>query len=272
MIEYYLEDADSNQFYLNDSAIPNPARDSTTLNDEILSFENKIIEKTYLAGSLKVGVNRTETRNITLTLTRSAVTDSGYIDAVNELIYNLKKAVYLVDDTNDRRIKITLDDVSVNYEVGAYFRSGDESFTLICLNPYWEDLTATTVNITGILDSVNKDTVINNQGWLDVFAEITVTTAGTNGSLDINFRITDNSQELDLTNLTAGTSASYLDLIVDNEAGTIISDHLSTPVDETNNIQSGTGFFFLPVGSNTLRIFTNQNCSAVVSYRKRYFI
>jgi hypothetical protein len=262
MIEYTLEDANGTQYDLNDSSIDTVARKSISYEDARIRFDNKIVEKSYLPGDLVVGSPRLMTREIELVLNRA---DSNFETQLNTLIYNLEKAVYLVNKTDSKRIKIRLLNVNIIYDRGAHKKSSNESIILSCLDPFWEDTTETSLLSQSLTGASNNDITINNAGFLKTYGrlEFNATVAVT----QITAYMINAKEGIQIKDVLFGTGI-YQDLVLDNQEGTLI---LEDDYDRSFAIEPGTGFFSFPKGSDTLRINPTANCTVDIYWRKRYY-
>ena len=131
-------------------------------------------------------------------LVRAHLTSDAFKTAENELIKWLEKTVYLVDLTSERRIKVDLKNVSIDYDEGSHKLSSENKIQFNLLNPYWEKNTQTIVGPEGLIIDIN-DVVLNNQGSLNTYPEITLTAAVAVSSIEMyidetkhGIKITDN--------------------------------------------------------------------------------
>ena len=139
MIEYVLIDEAGNQFELSGSTIEQPAKSSLTYLEDNFSFDAKIKEKSFLDGAVKLGNVRLKSKYITLKFTRVFNNTDDYKTAQNLLLYNLRKAKYLLDKTNSRQIEIQVQDFKASYNEGAHKLMSDNTIRLKVLTPYWKD-------------------------------------------------------------------------------------------------------------------------------------
>lgn len=262
MVEYALEDADGTQYDLNGSSIESIARKSITYEDARLRFDNNIIAKSFLPGDIVIGAPRLLSREINLILNRSA---DNFETQLNELIYNLEKAVYLVNTTDSKRIKVRMMDMNIQYDKGAHRKSSNESISLTCLNPFWEDTIETTILSQSLTGSANNDITIDNQGYLRTYGTLTFTASAAVAQV-VAYMI-NNKEGIKFNDPLFG-SGTYNELILDNIEGTLI---LEDDFDRNFTIEPGTGFFSFSKGSDTLRVTPSADCILDIKYRKRYY-
>lgn len=262
MIEYALQDVDGNQFNLNDSMKNNPAKGSLTFNSDSFSYDTNIVENTFLPGSVKIGNARLQNRSIEFTLNRAEPNSDDYKQYVNELLQALSTVVYLIDVTNDRRIKVITESISINFDDGSLYHSGNEGFVLNCLNPYWEDNTEQTVS-QSILANDSFQLAFNNDGYLEIFSSFrfTVTVATT------LVRITIGNQTISVQDSLFGTTGFEV-MVINNDAGVTLVGNLN----RTKSITEGTGFISIPTGAQEIELFSNQNADVTITYRRRYYV
>ena len=263
MIEYVLIDETGNQFELSGSTIEQPAKSSLTYLEDNFSFDAKIKEKSFLDGAVKLGNVRLKSKYITLKFTRVFNNTDDYKTAQNLLLYNLRKAKYLLDKTNSRQIEIQVQDFKASYNEGAHKLMSDNTIRLKVLTPYWKD-TVKTIVIQSLSISIN-DVNLNNLGSLEVYPIITLTAAVAVTSIEMYIDATKYGIQID--DILFGT-VGYEIMIIDCEQGTILIGAL----DRSKYILAGSGYFPIPVGASILKIIPTAALDLKVEYYNRDYI
>lgn len=260
MIEYALRDADGNDYSLNGAGRPSPAAASLTFVSEQFEFDNKIVEKSGLPGSVKLGETRTMSRNIEI---EYSTTGSDMVAELNGMLRALRDAVYLLDVTNSRRVPIAVRGVITDYDPGSHKKSADVRATIEMLDPFWEALTASQESASLLIDinSVN----IQNDGYAATPPRLVFT--ATSAVSTIEMYINETKQGLKIEDPIFGT-LGYEEMVVDCATGQVTIGSL----DRSPYIGPGTGFFDLPEGMAELRIVPTAECDVVVSWRERVYI
>lgn len=238
---------------------------SLTLVAEGFSFENKIIENTFLAGSSKLGDTRIMAREATLAMSRAYDNPTTYRNKVNTLIQYLKAGTYLHDKENDMRIPYAVDSFNVSYDGGSFRHSSEDSISLIFLRPFWENVTELSFGPKSIPASSITDEAFTNPGFIEIFPrfEINAVAAVT----DFSITVVETFNSISVLDNLFGTTG-YEDIEVDCGRGTVTLGLL----DRINSIDEGTGFFSIPYGASTLRFFANDAITVTMYYRGRYYI
>lgn len=262
MIEYNLIDKEGNIFELNGSSVSIIARNSTTFLSEQFQVETKTEENSFLPGKVKIGDNRLLSRTLPYVFQISEISDYNFNTVMNTVLYNLEKAEYLIDNTNNKRIRVNLVDSSISYDVGSHKRSADVSFSLECLTPYWEDSTEQTITGTTTADTW-EEIAFNNSGFMELFPIIELEAAASCSYVELVMEY----QSVRVEDSLFGTT-NYEVMIIDNKEGYV---KLGI-VDRTVSIVNGLGFISVPVGSNTLELLTELACSYTLRYRRRYYL
>jgi len=264
MIEYALLDIDDNEYELSGAGVIEPAKSSITFLKERFSFDSKITENSFLPGAVQLGKTRLKSSILSLQLTRSHSTSAAFETAENELIEWLEKTIYLVDLTNDRRIKVNLKNMDINYDRGGHKLSSENTIQFNLLSPYWENNTQTQVGPDALIIDIN-DVNLNNQGSLNVYPEITLTAAV--AVTQIEMYIDETKHGMRINDALFGTDI-YLTMIIDCEQGTILIGEL----DRSASILSGTGYFYIPIGAHVLKVTPSAICNITVKWRQRAYI
>ncbi len=263
MIEYILQDEDGNQYELSGSGIDRPAKGSVTFSDEQFNFESKTIENSALSGAVKLGKTRLASRFIGLRIERSHPVDSDWRAAENEFIKWLEKTYYLIDSTNNRRLRANIEGISVTYSEGAHKLNSTTKANLKLLDPFWENTTQDDQDEE--LTVTQNEIDINNQGVVIVYPILTFVAAAAVVSLKI---VVEETQEgILIEDILFGTPDN-LTMICDCKEGTLKIGNL----DRSISIAAGTGYFSFPVGESTLFVTPDVGCDLNIKWRQRQYV
>lgn len=254
---YQLIDINNNVFTLPDKfLIPG---------DDKFSIDIDLIERTFRDGSIFPGISRIKARDISFTYNQYANNNSGFRDFFNEFFMWAFKAVKIRNATLNIETDIKLSSGDLKYDKGSHIRSSDNSLTFKQLNPFWEDVNYTTVNISGTPTKTTGTYVINNTGWAEMPCLITLT-----ASLQatyILFQFIENNQGIYIADSGFGVKANDV-YIINNKDGIITLNNFK----RNQYIFQGTGFFMCPVGTGSLYYEIDTNCAIKIEYKKRFFI
>lgn len=265
MIEYALQDIDGNEYELNnDAGIDTVAKNSlTSLSDDFV-WDQRIEQRSFLHGAVKLGKDRIAARSITFDYTRAVGEDSSaYRLAENTLMLWLNKTVYLIDKTNNLRVKIAVKNHTPQYDEGGHKISGTGSFNIILLDPFWEATVQDTYNDT--LSSGENSFTLNNEGYLTSPPTITLT-AGS-AVTEIEIYVDETRDGIEISEDLLGTPGFEVAIIDCKEGTYFIED-----IDRRNKLTEGTGFFELPVGLSNIFVTLDAGLDIQIDWRKRYFI
>ena len=263
MIEYALRDIDANELILNDATVEQPTQGSLTLNDDSVSYDNRIVPSSSLPGSVKLGKTRVEARELIVSFSRSDPVVADFRTEENTLLEFLSRAVSLVDKTNSLLVPIAVMDYRAAYDPGSNRLSSDNEIRLQMLDPFWRDLVATNISQVVILGT--SDIAITNLGFLPSPPVMTFT--ATVAVSQIQIFIDENKEGIQIDDALYGT-VGFLTIIIDCEKGTVDLVGL----DRTISILPGTGFFDLIVGAQTLKVVSTAAHNISLDYFKRFFI
>lgn len=265
MIEYALRDADANELYLNEEDVTvQPQQGSVSFQNETLENDNRVVENTFLPGSVKLGLTRLRAREIEIRFVRAYGEDaSAFRTAENSFIEFLQKTVALVDKTNDLVVPIAIADYNISYESGGHKLHSENTITVQKLDPFWK--ADTPDNLNGSFSSGTNNIAVNNQGNLVSPPIITLTATSVLSSLQV---FVDETQEgIQIDDVLFG-SVGFTTLVIDCENG----DVLLSGIDRTSSILPSTGYFDLPIGASTLKIIANAGGTYDIDFNKRYYV
>lgn len=264
MIEYKLKDVNNNTFSLNGDAVPFVLKGAMTQSGDDFSFDNKIVDRSFLPGSKKIGESRLESRRIVLDIPDMSSDLATYRDNINQLVSFFSKTVRIEDSTNTMDILVVPQSCDIDYLRGSLKQYSDNSMSFEALNPFWEDLVEDSLTGSAIANTI-KSVNFNNEGYLDTYPVITLVASVATTNITIN--ILSSNLGIQIQDSLFGTGAN-LTMVIDCGEGNITMNYLNRNV----SIVAGTGFFPLPVGSDTINILSNQNITYTIEWKKRYFV
>ena len=264
MIEYQLKDKDDNTFDVNGDSVTLAFKESFTQGEDSFSFDNRIVERSFLPGSSLIGEKRLQSKSFILSFVYANPEDTAFRAALNEILMWIAKTAYIVDVTHNMQIKVTSDKANIGYDRGSLKLSGDHSIEFTALTPYWEDLTEDSETGTALKDTI-KEIAVNNEGWLETYPVITlIATVATD---DVQIYINSDNTGIQIQDSSFGTTGN-LTMVIDCGKGLVsINDD-----DRNVSVVSGTGFFPIPIGEDTINILSNQEIEYTIEWYKRYYI
>lgn len=265
MIEYELKDEDGNTYSLNGDAVTRQFKDTWTQDSDRFSYENKLLRRSYLPGSILVGNPRIEGRSISLAVNAASSDPQVFRDEVNELLEFAARARYLVDVTNDMQLSVVVSNTGIDYAKGSLKLMSVNEIEFTALTPYWEALTADQETGTALADSI-EEISINNEGFLPSPIIVTLITSAAVNSVQMYH--VDKGVGVQVDDDIFGTTGN-LTMIIDGDIGEVSIG----PLNRNASIVEGTGFFEVPPGASTVNLLpADEDVSYTVKYFKRYFI
>lgn len=264
MIEYELKDGAGNTFSLNGSGVTYELKRAFTQGGDDFQWDNRVIDRSFLPGASLIGEKRLKSKGFTLSFPVIEGQAETFRAQINELFFWANKTEYIVDVTNDMEIKVTADTGNISYDPGSLKRSSNNTIEFTALTPYWESLIPDSVSGTALIATI-KEVAVNNEGFLEAYPIITLTAAIATD--DIQIYINSDNTGIQVQDSSFGT-AGHLTMIIDCAKGLVsINDD-----DRNVSIVSGTGFFPIPVGADTINILSNQEITYSIEWAKRVFI
>lgn len=264
MIEYKFILEDGTEYLPNGATISTIAKKTFAQGPDNFSWENKIVDNSFLPGAQKLGVTRLQSSQIGFTLTRTNPDTAAYRSETNDIISAFEATKYVVDITQGLRIEVAPLSYGVGTLPGAEKHMSMDEMTFEKLTP-WEDETVKVQNETltgGTFNEIN----VNNAGYMEAIPIFTFTASTAVNNIQI---ITpDNDNTFQIQDSLFGT-VGFETLIIDNELGTAkIGD-----IDRSNFVVPGTGFIRIPVGAAALvRIFVSAACTVKIEWRNRVYV
>ncbi len=264
MIEYKLKDKDGNTYSLNGSGVTVSLKQTVTQESDSFTFDNKIVERSFLPGSQHIGHSRLQSREFKLTFERVNDDLSSYRIESNQLISFIQKTAYIIDVTNNMELRVVVRSMDIDYLQGSLKKYSTDTFSFIALDPWWTDLTKDTLTGSSISNTI-EEISLNNLGYLET--PIVITLVATVATDDIQIYLTSNSYGISLSDSLFGTSGN-LTMIINCETGNVTIGN----VNRNASIDEGTGFFNIPIGTDKLNILANESLTYTIEYYKRYYL
>ncbi len=261
-MKYKFIDSDGAEYEVNGVLTPKIQAGSLSRSSESYSFEQKIIERSFLPGAAKVGEARLESRGFSFTLEFAAETDALFDAYLNELLLWVEKTVTIVETDNSKMTSVTVQNLNVTYDSGSIKRSGDMTIDFLMLDGFWTDTTPIESNHS--LSIGVNNIPVTNSGFLPVYPLLTFDVPAAAPQLDIY--IDETKEGLQLVDDTLGTLALN-ELIIDCVNGSLTIEEF----DRSQSITNRTGYFPIPVGDYTLVIDTPVACDLALSFFRRYY-
>lgn len=264
MIKYSLVLSDNTLYELNGTLIPYVMRNSLSRGAESITFEQKLVSRTFLPGTAKIGSIRLESRQFVFNQSWAFETDGAFDTYVNTLISKFVDAVKIRDTTNGKEAKIAFLDISIPYDQGSEKRSGDISIKIELTDSFWTSVTPISTG-TVALDAGINEIVVDNSGYMLAYPKLTFNFPALCGQLDVY--VDETKEGLQLIDPTLG-SATLNDLIIDCAEGSLTI----AGFDRTQNISDRTGYFPLQIGENTIIVDAESSGSVIIEFYERFFV
>lgn len=252
-----------NTYELNGTLTPTIPRGSFSRGTENITFQQKIIERSFLPGSVKIGDPRLQSRPMVFNQDFAFKTDADYDSFMNELIRNAQIANYIRDLTNEKQAQVALIDLSIPYDPGSIKRSGTASMKMEMIGAFWESVED--VESVHYLYAGTNTIIINNEGSMLTYPRFVFDVPTPASQFDIY--VDETKEGLQLVDPTLGTP-TLTELIIDCSEGILTI----AGFDRTQNITDRTGYFPFQVGNNTLIVETPVDCRVEISFKKRSFL
>lgn len=265
MIEYQLKDADGNTYDLNGSAVTVELKKTWRQGGDSFGYDNKIVERSFLPGSVLIGEPRIMSRLFTLSVDKTAADSSDWRDELNELLSFITKTRAIVDVTNDMEISVVPSSISVDSDRGSEKLFSENTFEFVALTPYWQGLTAVSYSGTIPADTLTG-VAVTNGGFFTTGPVITFDTTAAVNSVQL---YVESSQEgIQVDDVIFGT-AGNLEMVIDNVAGLVSIGELN----RNASVAEGTGFFLIPEGAQTIQVLVaDEDVDYVISFFERFYI
>jgi hypothetical protein len=230
--------------------------------EALLTVEADVIERTFKAGADFPGIQRDTATELIFQYDKNKVLEDDFRGDINQLMYWLRKTRVIQDTITQLETDVILTEHSIAYDNGGFNRGAINNITFIQLKPYWQDINFNVESETGVsADSF----VISNTGWVETPCIITINAL--ENITKYSIRLNETLEGIVVGDLQFGTLG--LDTyIIDNENGTLELNGKN----RKNKIKSGTGFFNLQVGTNTLIFQLRGTAEIEIKWKRRFYI
>jgi hypothetical protein len=251
---YMLITEDGTQFIIQNGTLQKP--------EDTFGIDNDIIERSFIDGAIAPGESRGTAKELILNIAINNQSESVYRDTVNDLFYWCRKAVTIRDRKNNIETDIVINELPISYDEGGQHKGSTVSFVFTQLIPFWKDIDF--IEVTENVSASNQ-LIIDNDGYYDTPAIFIL-------QVEIPkflIKMEETDLGIGINDLSFG-KVNLQTYVIDNENG----EALLSSVLRNDRIISGTGFFFLRRGTNTLNVTTwlNRDLDFTVRYKRRYFI
>lgn len=254
MTRFILIDDDDNQYPLSDNTFK-------ILEDAIV-MDSDFIERSSRPGADFPGIQREQSKSITFQYDINEPNDAAFRIVYNTYRKYFKSTAKIRDTILNIEAEFRLESHTISYDEGGYLRGARGQAVFRMLTPFWESVDYTTETETG---TASDSMVLNVVGYMDTPPIITVTAESQITRLLL--RIFETDEGIYINDLTFGQNAGDV-YIIDCKEGTCEMNG----VDRRGSIRSGTGFFNLQPGANTLLMeFTGGTASVEVKWKERSF-
>ena len=229
-----------------------------------------IVQKSFTAGAAFIGERRLKSKELRITVEIGADdaenTDAEYRSKLNEVLYYATNTEYIEDyDETNLRTLVEFKGYSNQplNEVGTFLKYSTLELTFEMLNPYWEG-----DEVSDSFTSDDTTEVINNAGSLPTPIDFHIETTAACESLSL--WIDSNKQGIEIQDLDFGVDSTLYDYYINNSEGqALLGDN---EIIRNEKIKLNTGFFELPVGSQSLNFLASISVTVNYSFRPRYYI
>lgn len=251
---FSMIDADNNEYEFDDRAFK--------ILNRGLEIELDIIEKSFNPGADFPGIQRDQSSSLEFIYDFNKSTESNFRASLNELIRQARKTLIIRDNVNETETEAILESTEIAYDPGGFNLGSQETFTFKQLTPYWRDIEYIPVSESDITSGLI--TIINN-GYIETPPIITITAREAISKFAI--RINETKEGILINDLEFGV-AGLNTYIIDNKAGFAELNQIN----RNQKIKSGTGFFDLQVGINTILLELSGAAEVEFQYKRRYYL
>jgi hypothetical protein len=253
MGRWTLEDLSGNRLNLEDKTFK--------FMESEFKIEQDITERSGQDGADLIGLTRVKSKSLPFEFVMFDSNEQSFRTRLNTYLMWFRNTVYIYDTVNNQRAEVSMDTSNIKYTIGSFNFVADCTIDFKMLFPFWEG-----EEITEQLSSVSSGVItINNDGYATTPPLIYVTALQPTTKFSII--INENRDGIAIEDLQFG-SIGLVYYIIDNKNGT--AELNST--DRSECIRSGTNYFNLTLGINTLLINSNGDIDVIIKYRKRYYL
>jgi len=237
------------------------------ISEDTIEADAEMEEKNFIHGGVINDIKRIKSKDLSLKIIKHYDTDSAYRSAMNNIINKFYTAVKIQDIILNIETDVKFESDSIKYEDGSYLRVAEHSFNFKRKNPFWQDISYTTINITGTALLTTGSQSITNSGILPTPPLITLTAVGGSLAPNILLQVIETNAGLSIQDLEFGL-VGLTSYVIDN----LNASALLGGIKRNNKIWFNTGFFYLPVGVSTLYYNITGNVNIKIEYKQRYFL
>lgn len=267
MSVYAMVDENGNEYEITEK--------SFRLLEDNLPVEADIINKSFGPGADFPGIQRDESKSLVFNYNLDKSSDLDFLKTQNELIKQFRKARKIKDKTLNRETEVLMVSHGIVYDNGGQYRGAVNIVEFIQLIPYWIDVSYSQKTVS-IGTGGQASTVINvlgfenEEGYVETPPIIEIQTNGNCTSFFIQVQETRDGIEIQDDQFGLNGLDIY---IIDNGEGTSELGRTGVnPLDRKNKIVSGTGFFNLQPGVNTLILDFGCAVDITIKWKRRYYV
>lgn len=261
--ELALQDEDGNEYSMNGENVDFIVSISMYITNERIDREVKTKENSYLDGSQLISEQRINSRDLTIEYEIAQQDQLVFVQFQNEITAFLDKAVYLINKTHGKRLRVECTGINARSGEGEFHQHANVTIDFNVLNPFWEDVEETTETKQSSTD-LEVQFTINNDGYRETPAIFELVADQICNKFSIINETTNQGVIIEDIGFGAENFNNYL---VDNESGQVLLEDLL----RNRLIKEGTGFFNLQIGSNVITIESAVAITATYRFRKRYY-
>ena len=227
------------------------------------SIDLDVIERSYKSGANLIGIPRQQSTTLDFQYQQNYNSEQSFRDYMNNLLYWLNNTVLIRDTVNNIETEIVMEANEINYDNGGFnLGTTGNTITFRQLKPFWTDVEETVVSETGTGGVYFN---INNTGYIETPPTITLTALSP--TTKFSLRVIETGNGILIDDLEFGSNGLNV-YIIDNEDGKAELSGLN----RNNKIRSGTGFFNLQVGQNTVEFTNNGSVNVEIAYKRRWYL
>jgi len=234
-----------------------------------IRFRNSYNDRFGQPGQEKQGDGKESARSIVFSYAIDGESDSEYITDTDTLYAAVRSDLqpfYIVDQDNDRRLRVSINELEMNPKPGTELRFSTARLNFTALDTFWEKLTPEVVD-PGTAGVENQDEVTcTNPGVVTVYPVITIEPTESN----LNFTLINDTTD-DVFTFSSSSFVPGSVLEIDCQNGTVYLTNVNTVTEVSSAIADGTNFLHLVPGVNVIRYESAYGAVTMeVSFRRRW--
>jgi hypothetical protein len=258
---YALYDENNNEWIINNPALQ--------ILEDSFSTEVDTIERSYTEGAIAPGETRGTMKSLVLEIAQNSSSEQAYRLLINELFYRVRTAVRIRDRINNIETDVRPSEKAISYDPGGFLNGSSISVEFNQLIPFWKDIEFQEASETS---SLSNQLIIDNDGFFKTPPVIILETRVEIPKLLVKVEETGEGIGINDLNFGRVDNDTY---VIDCENGEILLGTSSRGgVLRNDRIISGTGFFNLRRGINTINVYTwqDRDLDTTVRYKRRYWV